>query len=302
MARGDVHLSGSRGGTLCGMGGIPTSGRPCQECLWASEPSRDTTSPSLIEPVARKSAAGVVISMTSVPARNGTIDPTLKSLRDQTRTPDEIRLYLGPGCEQVQWKGMGPPLYCIRTDDHGPVTKLSAAADPCVRADAVIITVDDDIVFAPRWLETLLEYVDKYPDDAIGMAGWNANVLLTTGRYERASGPCDVIEGFGGVAYHKWFFGPDILHPPEHLKHIDDVWISGYLHRIGITRRVVPGQEKLVDTTRSDIQEGIHTRRDFDLLNKNGVVQYFPNHEDLRALHRRRSEATMLAARGGVAQ
>ncbi len=297
MARGDVHITGHWGGSLCGEAGLPTTRRQCQECVWKEHerelPARDaTTSLSEIAYVAQQSSARVVISMTSIPARNGTIDPTLQSLRNQTRRPDEIRLYLGPGCEHVQWTGDGPPIYCIPTVDHGPVTKLSAAVDLCVRADAVIITVDDDIVFAQQWLESLLEHVDKHPDDAVGMAGWNADVLLSTGRYERASGPCDVIEGFGGVAYRKWFFGPDILHPPAHLRHVDDVWISWYLHRLGITRRVVPGQEKLVDTSRSASQEGIHTRGDFDDLNKGGVMQCFPHYRELSDVRRRRVEAT----------
>jgi hypothetical protein len=300
MARGDVHIIGPRGGSYCGEGGYPTTRRPCQECLWAKEthetPPRDATTPTRDVDdadihVPHMSEAKVVVSMTSVPSRNGTLDPTLQSLRTQTRPPDEIRLYLGPGCERVQWTKKGPPLYCIPTVDRGPVTKLSAAADPYVRADAVIVTVDDDIVFAPQWLETLLGYADRHPDDAVGMAGWNADELLTTGRYERASGPCDVIEGFSGVAYRKWFFDRDVMHPPNSLKYVDDVWISGYLHRLGIVRRVVPGQERLVDTTRSSNQEGIHTRADFDSLNKEGARMCFPNYKKIGAARRRKLKA-----------
>lgn len=296
MARGDVHIIGAWGGSLCGDGGTPTSRRQCQECVWKQHeqesPPRTATASSDVTYVPQQSAAKVVVSMTSVPKRNGTLDPTLESLRRQTRPPDEIRLYLGPGCESVAWAGGGPPLVCVPTVDHGPVTKLSAAVDPSVRADAVVVTVDDDIVFAPRWLETLLGYVERYPDDAVGMAGWNADVLLSTGCYERAAGPCDVIEGFGGVAYHKWFFGPDILHPPQQLKFVDDVWISSYLHRLGIVRRVVPGQEEFVDTTRSSSQEGIHTRGDFDSRNKEGAKLYLPHYEERGAARRRRLEAT----------
>lgn len=290
------HIFNNNGNTLCGMtGGEARQFSVCPECMSLDKVlnlNPHNTGPSETTYIPQQSDAKVVISITSVPARNGTLDPTLESLRNQTRPPDEIRLYLGPGCERVQWtKDDRPPLVCVPTIDHGPVTKLSAAVDPCVRADAVIITVDDDIVFAARWLETLLGYVDKHPDDAVGMAGWNADVLLSTGRYERASGPCDVIEGFGGVAYHKWFFGPDILLPPPQLKFVDDVWISSYLHRLGIVRRVVPGQEKFVDTTRSSIQEGIHTKNDFDLSNKQGVKLYLPHYEERGIARRRRIEA-----------
>lgn len=217
----------------------------------------------------------VVVSMTSVPARNGTLEPTIRSLQRQTRPPNEIRLYLGRGCHNYT-SGGAPSVKCIRVEDRGPVTKLSAVADDAVRPDAVVVTVDDDIVFHRMWLETLLFYAQRYPESAVGMAGWNAEHLIKANRFERASGECDVIEGFAGVAYRKWFFGPDVLSPPEEIKFVDDVWISSYLHEIGIKRIVVPGAQDLIDTKSSDDSAcGIHTRPDFLALNKRAASMGF---------------------------
>lgn len=299
MASGDIHIIGEWGGSLCGSGiGPTTARRQCQECVWKRDSRLPDGANDAITPVSpapydtHASDAKVVISMTSVPTRNGTLGPTLASLRNQTRLPDEIRLYLGDGCDHVSWKNNdGPELNCISSTDYGPVTKLSAAVDDRVRPDAIVITVDDDIVFAPLWLERLLGYVEQYPNEAIGMAGWNIDTLLSTGRYERAAGPCDVIEGFGGVAYRKWFFDQEILHPPKDIKFVDDVWISSYLNRLGIVRRVVPGQPELVDTTRSSQQAGIHTRPDFDALNKRAAVTGFPHHKEVAAMRARAATA-----------
>ena len=250
----------SRGGAIAG---------------WNSAPP-----PAPAAPVRRVSSVEdsmhIVISMTSIPARNGTLDPTINSLRSQTRPPDEIRLYLGPGCCIYDSGIDEPPVICKYVKDRGPVTKLSAVVDPAVRSDSIIITVDDDIRFHQEWLETLLQHVQKHPDAAIGMAGWNRKDLIERGRFERAAGECDVIEGFAGVAYRKWFFSQDVLEPPEEIKFVDDVWISAYLNEIGIKRVVVPGAETLIDIKSSDASAcGIHTRPDFAALNRRAAIECF---------------------------
>ena len=273
------------GATLCGdvdepaflPNGSPIPRVPCGDCraiaqgAHAAGVTPQGAASTLFTPLPPpRGSERVVISMTTVPARNGTLGPTIDSLRRQTRPPDDIRLYHGPGCDPYN----DPTVTCISTRDRGPVTKLSAVADPGVPADAIVVTVDDDITFRPDWLATLLQYTSDYPDDALGMAGWNAAPLITRRIFERATGPCDVIEGFAGVAYRKWFFGPEVLDPPASMKFVDDVWISSYLHHAGITRRVVHRAETLVDIKRS-VDSGIHTRPDFLELNRQAALTAF---------------------------
>jgi hypothetical protein len=123
--------------------------------------------PAVSQAPTRQKVSRVVISMTTIPARNGTLGPTIESLKAQMRPPDEIRLYLTKGCQPVEG------VTCLVVEDRGPVTKLSAAVDPSVPDDALIVTVDDDILYDPKWLETLVAGADLFPDDAVCMAGWN---------------------------------------------------------------------------------------------------------------------------------
>src|ERR1700693_99287 len=130
--------------------------------------------------------------MTSIPARNGTLSPTLLSLVNQSRMPDQLRLYLIDGCARPKgqtvyyWDeltygtraggSMSPQIYW--TTDHGPLTKLSAAVDPSVPGDALIVTVDDDIIYDANWLEVLVDNATAIPDEALGFSGWNVYSFL----------------------------------------------------------------------------------------------------------------------------
>ena len=95
---GDVHMPGPGGGPLCGsngpLRGYYATSRACTACATFE---RTAHVAHLFAP-SSPSALHVVVSMTSIPARNGTLGPTIASLRAQTRPPNEIRLYLGPGC------------------------------------------------------------------------------------------------------------------------------------------------------------------------------------------------------------
>lgn len=98
----------------------------------------------------------VIISMTSIKSRIGTLNWTLDSIYAQTLQPTEVRLYAEP--EVVEHDGLisYPSLRRIATEDRGPITKISAIGDPDLGDDDIIITIDDDIVYHPIWLETLV--------------------------------------------------------------------------------------------------------------------------------------------------
>ena len=221
--------------------------------------------------IAAAKAPYVVVSMTTTPARNGTLGKMVDSLHRQARLPDEVRLYLCPGCEAV------PGVTCVPSVDRGPITKLLAVLDPSVPDDAIVVTADDDIVYGTEWLQELIAASCKYEGEAVGFAGFYARQLVERNIFERARGSCDVIEGFAGVAYRKSFFKPDVLDVPEHLKFVDDVWISLYLHRAGIPRRVIrsdnPGTT--LDLCYSDNSpSGLHNRPGFHENNKRGAMEF----------------------------
>lgn len=208
--------------------------------------------------------------MTSVPARNGTLGPTVDSLHAQTVPPDEIRLYIESNCTEVDG------VHIVRTEDRGPITKLSAIADRAVSDDALIVTVDDDIVYAPQWLETLLFAAKATPLCAIGYAGWNVADFLrdpSAGTYLWAKpGPCDVLEGWAGIVYRKSFFDSSVFAPPPEFRFVDDVWIAGHLRRRGIARRLI--RPRLAQE-RPGALPGLHNRPDFLALNRQAAISLF---------------------------
>jgi hypothetical protein len=211
-----------------------------------------------------------IISLTTIPSRLATLEPTIDSLLCQGVKADEIRLHVTPSCEG---KTIKLPITCVHVaKDWGPVTKLYAATDSRFAPDDLIITVDDDIYYKPNWLATILEAANRWPDNAIGFSGWNVGGFLEgTGSYQFASAPCfvDVVEGWSGAAYRKRFFdGVDILNSPPAFQFVDDVWISSRLHKHGIKRRLVAfPMEKPIDSN----APGLHKRLDFVELNRHAV-------------------------------
>lgn len=226
--------------------------------------------------------------MTSIPARNGTLVPTLTSLVNQSRMPDQIRLYLIEGCERPMsavyyfdeltfgvstGQAVRPQIFW--TDDHGPLTKISAALDPGISGDALIVTVDDDIVYDSNWLEVLVDAASKSPDEAIGCSGWNIHNLIRGGTYDwpKLGETCDVLEGWAGAAYRKRWFETGLFKAPEEFWWVDDVLISSYLEERGVARRVihVPMAKPLEHK-----RLAIHKRSDFIEINRRAARIGFP--------------------------
>ncbi len=206
----------------------------------------------------------LVVSLTTTPARNGTLWETIASLAAQTRPPDAIHLYVTPGCDPLV---AHPLVRCFLVPDRGPVTKLFAVAHASLPDDTLIVTVDDDQSYAPTWLATLEAAAAAAGDAAVGFSGWNfgpESILI-----QPFNGPVDVtvLEGWAGAAYRKDFFGPDVLEPPLEHRRNDDVWISLYLHRRQIRRLlcgppmlmpriqpVLPGLHNLPDATANTLR------------------------------------------------
>ena len=212
----------------------------------------------------------VILCMTSTAARNGRRGETITSLRAQSVQPDDIRLYADEAVVETEID-LHPAI------DRGPLTKLSAVADPSVHDDDLIITVDDDIIYEPRWLETLLAAPGVNQLAATGRSGWNVNDFLRDEHWSfyvwvSEDGPCDVVEGWAGAAYRKSFFHADVLEPPPEYKLVDDVWISGYLHRRGIARRIVTPH---MAAERPNNTPGLHNRPDFLKLNRRAARMAF---------------------------
>lgn len=239
----------------------------------------------------------VIVSMTSIPARNGRRQATFESLLKQSTLPDEIRVFVDPVmltdpellsyAERTRAWSKGK-IIPIPTRDRGPVTKLSVLLDPKIQNDDLLVTVDDDIIYEPRWLDTLIQGATKHPDYAVGFCGWNASGFLEAHRDKQAHGgtyvwpsvpgPCDVLEGWAGVCYRKGFFEfgsdgfPLVLAPLPMFRLVDDVWISWQLHRKRVPRAMIHFR---MSYEPSNALPGLHHREDFVDLNRQAAIVAF---------------------------
>lgn len=214
----------------------------------------------------------VVASITTIPGRYGKLIQTLKSLRAQDYPLDAI--YLTIPKESHRLKQPYPELpveirqLCSVGSvdiDYGPCTKILGGLVNEAGPNTVIFTFDDDVVYAPNLVSTMLNYHKQYPNSALGSSGillkygfpfystvsncrgnWNNLTGFDVGTEGRA---VDALCGFSAVLYVRKFFPSNELLYNTLMKYPlmdsnvyfnDDIMISAFLSKHNIERRVVP--------------------------------------------------------------
>ena len=200
---------------------------------------------------------GPVICLTTIPSRIQHLAPTLNSLLDQTAPAAAIRLFL-PGCSRREERGYELPRFLqtarsvevVRCErDWGPATRLIPALDSAA-AGAVLISVDDDTIYPPDLVETLLRWHERLPGCALAYRGWPAPASLRWADSPTIYGTTlaqpqavDVVTGTWGALVQPSLFDAGVrdydAYPPDAF-FVDDVWFSGHLARRGVPRLVVP--------------------------------------------------------------
>ena len=217
----------------------------------------------------------VVVTLTTTPARAHGLRPVIASLLDQTEQPDRIVLALprrslsGALYPDIATLNLPPGAETIACDDIGPATKLLPAlkAEP----DAVLVVVDDDVIYPDRFLETLLRAHRADKRAAFGYRG----VRLVPGAPFReldhvfasgvpANAPVDVLFGTWGYLVPPGALGSavhDLASAPEAVRWVDDVWISGHLARAGVPRFVPAADQfptETLATMRGALTSGVN--------------------------------------------
>lgn len=115
---------------------------------------------------------GIVISLTSFPARLNTIWQCIESLKRQSVVPEKIILYLSK--DQISYNDIPSSLtkeqddlfeICMVDGDMRSHKKYYYAMKEY--PDKIIVTADDDVIYPPFMLSNLLEAHIKYPTDVI---------------------------------------------------------------------------------------------------------------------------------------
>ena len=216
-----------------------------------------------ITPVAARTER-LVVSMTTVPQRIGSILPALRSLLDQTCAADKIVLALpSHSLRAAEPYPAVPPLPArveiLHCEDHGPATKLL----PVLRRepDATIVAVDDDVIYPRDFLETLLEAHRRQPRCAVGYRGCDIepnidprdfnHVFATALRTPRS---VDLLLGTWGYLVPPRAFDEavyDFSGFPDPVRWVDDIWFSGHLARRKLPRYVIQAKGFPIETTAS---------------------------------------------------
>lgn len=162
-----------------------------------------------IQPV----AAGVVVSLTTFPARANSVWIAVESILRQSVLPERVVIVLA----EDEFKDIAVPSRLTRS---GRVELLWVERNtrsykkyiPVRRKypDAVIVTADDDVMYPPRWLSDLLSAHEASPSHIIGTRG--AEMLIDEdgrpGLYQDWPGatrttPSNLVflKGDGGILY-----------------------------------------------------------------------------------------------------
>jgi hypothetical protein len=195
----------------------------------------------------------VVYSMTTIPSRIEFIGQTLQSIKNQSYKADKIYLNVVNNCNIPEWIIKDEEIFINYCDiDFGPITKLLPTIEKEDDPNTIIITFDDDVLYHTDLVKNLINWSNKYPDEAIGYNGWFIINVLEHGFYDNKfigqnldnlPKNVDVLEGYKGVLYKRKFFNKEIFDysdAPKEAFYVDDVWISGHLKNNNIKRKVVP--------------------------------------------------------------
>lgn len=229
----------------------------------------------------------VVVSYTTMPSRYDVLKKSISSIHSQTYKVDAI--YVAIPYRSKRLDKEYPPIpddlasICsiVRTDiDYGPITKIYGALISEKDPNTVIISCDDDVGFPPNLIEILMKHHRSNPKDAIcgtgaliskGLAFISMISTLNStckkwsgffGFHVPPEGRCvDLVFGVGGVLYTRGMFPTNDELEDKLLKyalqdpaifHNDDVLISAYLSKQGISRRVFIDIPEIVHNHSSD--------------------------------------------------
>jgi hypothetical protein len=238
----------------------------------------------------------VIASLTTLPDRIHNLEPTICSLLNQTRPPDEIVLAV-PEFSVRQKQPYSIPKYLSKfptlrilrcKTDCGPATKFIPVIQEELhagRSGTLIMVVDDDRVYPRDALETYLHYHEQFPNAALCFRGgpmprnfyWFLPKLFLGSRIREARRVA-VITGCGSYLIQPCFFDSTLWNysgAPASAFYMDDIWISGNLDRRGVEKFVVPASAMMRTVRQQTGTMSLHRVPRGRTYHNNEVVEYF---------------------------
>ena len=214
----------------------------------------------------------VVATYTTLPSRYEVLKRSMESLHAQTHKLDAIYLTVPKRAARLdrEYPPIPDDLAALCTvigieTDYGPITKLYGGLISESTPNTVIISCDDDVLFVPEHVETLLRHHKTHPKSAICGTGALIgrgipfiSIVSTVEPFHDWSGftgfdvdkngrRIDLVFGVASVLYTRGMFPTNENLQEEIFQyslkdsaifHNDDVLISGYLSKQGIERRL----------------------------------------------------------------
>lgn len=242
----------------------------------------------------------IIVSLTSFPQRMYDIHYCIYSLLKQSLKPDAVVLWLGE--EQFPNKEKDIPSEVLRLRDNGLTIKWTKDIKsykkliPALKeySDNVIVTTDDDIFYAPNWLDRLYETHKEYPNDVVchrvhkiklsdekimPYDKWSKCINDNTASY------LNFFTGAGGVLYPPHCLFQDVSKEDLFMSlapRADDVWFWAMAVLNGRKMRVVHEPYKLIYVN-PEREFGLNGEMTLFQMNRTGndeqirnVIHYYP--------------------------
>ena len=234
----------------------------------AWEPKGSTVPPASF----KSTSVRVVFSLTTMPNNVVHLRGTLDSLVAQTFRADEIfvaipRMSARTGVNYTipvwldEYKKHGVTTLSLPVD-FGPATKLIGALEREKSPSPIVITFDDDKIYAPHIAQKLVWLNTHHPGIAFGACGyalmpvdsaWEVIAVYVLWFMRGRGRYVDVLQGVCGNVYRVGFFHGEepqtgkkrlqhLMQPPTPCFTTDDIWIAGHLAMRGIPRVLLGDQ------------------------------------------------------------
>lgn len=241
----------------------------------------------------------LIVSLTSYPARLHALHLSIMSIMEQSIKADKIILWLKKA-EFVNINNIPAALktlqeFGLSIDWIDENTRSFAKLIPCKEKypDAIIVTIDDDILYHKNCLEQLYKTHLDNPTYIIGYNGMilskenahSLNSFFTMSEHTEILGqtlsiynipsPNNFLQGNGGILYPPHSLHEDLfLHDryKELCPHADDIWFNAMAILGNTPRYIIKSDEVLPFRTIGGIQKtGLHL---INLVGKQNDVQF----------------------------
>lgn len=234
----------------------------------------------------------IVVSLSTIPSRIDYIRPTIVSIFNQTMKADTVYLVVGNKSSMLdggkEREKVQLPNFIINMSDHGSLKVLQpeedlGPVDKLVHAlilerennNTRILYLDDDMIYAPHTIQSLILASELHEQSAIAFSGAKLRSNFRQIRHSDISKDChpnlyfymggldcyedravDIVQGFMGVVVQPRFFDIDKFlrlvkdaSMPIGVRKSDDWLISSHLEMRNITRILVTPHDTKLDNT-----------------------------------------------------